>query len=104
TGHACAALLCVTIALLTSASCSGLSSLTAPTPLWRKVLPEWSPYLVVQPDDGARDGYRDALTRLTSRGAMAGARISLSADGRSTPTVNLVASFGIEVVGLVPHR
>ncbi len=99
--RACAALLCVTLAL--ASDCSGWSSLTAPTPLWRKVLPEWSPYLVIGPDDGALEGYRDALKRLTSRGAVAGARISLSADGRSTPTVNLVASFGVDVVGIVDN-
>jgi hypothetical protein len=83
--------------------CGLLSSLTAPTPLWQKVLPAWSPYLVIQPDDGALAGYRDALTRLTRRGALAGARIGLSADGRSAGTVNLVASFGVDIVGIVDN-
>ena len=80
-----------------------MSTLTGPSPLWQKVLPEWSPYLVVSPDDGALAGYRDALTRLTSRGAMAGARIALSADGRAGPTVNLVSSFGLDIVGIVDN-
>ena len=96
------ALLVVTTALLAS-GCGLLSSLTAPSPLWRKLLPAWSPYLVIQSDDGALAGYRDALTRLTSRGALAGARLGLSADGRSAPTVNLVASFGLDIVGIVDN-
>ena len=59
--------------------------------------------MVIQPDDGALSGYRDALTRLTSHGAVAGARIGLSADGSSTGTVNLAASFGLDIVGIVDN-
>lgn len=75
----------------------------APSGLWRTIVPAWSPYLVIQPDDGALAGYRDALTRLTSHGAVAGARIALSADGRSAATVNLAASFGLDIVGIVDN-
>jgi hypothetical protein len=75
----------------------------APSALWRTIVPAWSPYLVIQPDDGALAGYRDALTRLTSHGAVNGVRIALSADGRSAATVNLAASFGLDIVGIVDN-
>jgi hypothetical protein len=99
-GRARGALLFLTTTLVASA-CSGVTSLTAPSPLWRTVLPQWSPYLVVFSDNRALGGYRDALTSLTGRGAIAGARIGLSADGSAAPTVNLVASFGLDIVGIV---
>jgi hypothetical protein len=97
-----AVLLILTVAVLAS-GCGLLSSLTAPSPLWQKVLPAWSPYVVIQPDEGALAGYREALPRLTSRGALTGARIGLFADGRSTTTVNLAASFGLDIVGIVDN-
>jgi hypothetical protein len=97
--HARAALL-VAATLLTW-NCGG--SPLAPSALWRTVLPAWSPYLVIQPDDGALVGYRDALTRLTSRGAVTGVRIGLFVDGRSTGAVNLASSFGLDILGIVDN-
>jgi hypothetical protein len=90
----------VTAALVAN-GCSRLASLAAPSPLWHKVLPEWSPYVVLSSDDGALGGYRDALTSLTGRGAISGVRIGLSADGSATPTVNLAASYGLDIIGIV---
>ena len=52
TRHACGAVLFVTAALVAN-GCSRLASLAAPSPLWHKVLPEWSPYVVLSSDDGA---------------------------------------------------
>lgn len=91
------------IAAATLLTCGCGRSPLAPTPLWRTVLPAWSPYMVVQPDDGALTGYRDALSRLTSHGAVTGVRIGLSADGRSAATVNLALSFGLDIVGIVDN-
>jgi len=95
-----AALLVAATMLLTSGC--GRSPL-APSSLWRTILPAWSPYMVLQPDDGALAGYRDALARLTSHGAVTGVRIGLSADGRSAATVNLALSFGLDIVGIVDN-
>ena len=53
--------------------------------------------MVLSSDDGALGGYRDALTSLTGRGAISGVRIGLSADGSATPTVNLAASYGLDI-------
>ena len=64
-------------------------------------MPQWSPYVVLQPDDAALDGYRDALTRLTSRGAVAGLRIQLDADGRAAHTVALATSLRLDVLGII---
>jgi hypothetical protein len=66
-------------------------------------VPAWSPYVVIQPDASATAGYQDALTTLGAHGAAHGARISLTADGRSAPTVNLALSNGLEVLGLVDN-
>jgi hypothetical protein len=88
--------------MLLSCAC-GRGSPLAPSAVWRTILPAWSPYLVVQPDDGALAGYRDALARLTSHSAVAGVRIGLFADGRSAATVNLAASFGLDIVGIVDN-
>jgi hypothetical protein len=98
--HARTALLVAATTLLT---CGCGRSPLAPSALWRTILPAWSPYMVLQPDDGALAGYRDALTRLTSHGAVAGVRIGLSADGRSAATVNLAVSFGLDIVGIVDN-
>ena len=98
--HARAALLVAAATLLTW-DCGG--SPLAPSALWRTVLLAWSPYLVIQPDNGALAGYRDALTRLTNRGAISGARIGLSADGRSAGAVNLATSFGLDILGIVDN-
>jgi hypothetical protein len=100
--HARAAVL-VAVANLMTLACGRMSSPLAPSALWRTILPQWSPYLVVQPDNGALAGYRDALARLASHAAVAGVRIGLSADGRSTPTVNLALSFGLDIVGIVDN-
>jgi hypothetical protein len=97
--HARTALLVATTLL----TCGCGRSPLAPSALWRTIVPAWSPYLVIQPDDGALAGYRDALTRLTSHGAVNGVRIGLSADGRSAATVNLAASFGLDIVGIVDN-
>jgi len=94
------ALLAAATMLLT---CGCGRSPLAPSALWRTVLPAWSPYMVLQPDDGALAGYRDALTRLASHSAVAGVRIGLSADGRSAATVNLALSFGLDIVGIVDN-
>jgi hypothetical protein len=75
-----------------------------PSETWRKTVPAWSPFLVVQPDAAALEGYRDALTRLTANGAVQGVRIGLYADGRSEPTVALAASFGLDVIGIVDNE
>ena len=98
--HALTALLAAATTLLT---CGCGRSPLAPSALWRTIVPAWSPYLVIQPDDGALAGYRDALARLTSHGAVAGVRIGLSADGRSAATVNLAVSFGLDIVGIVDN-
>jgi hypothetical protein len=59
--------------------------------------------MVIQADDAALAGYQQALPRLVAHGAIRGARIGLFADGRSAPTVRLVTSFGIEVVGIIDN-
>ena len=71
------------------AACQLISGPSSAPPAWQSSLPQWSPYVVLQPDDGALAGYHDALTQLTSRRAVTGARIQLFADGRAAPTVNL---------------
>ena len=91
------------VAATTLLTCGCGRSPLAPSALWRTIVPAWSPYLVIQPDDGALAGYRDALARLTSHGAVAGVRIGLSADGRSAATVNLAVSFGLDIVGIVDN-
>jgi hypothetical protein len=91
------------VAATTLLTCGCGRSPLAPSALWRTILPAWSPYMVLQPDDGAMAGYRDALTRLTGHGAVAGVRIGLSADGRSAATVNLALSFGLDIVGIVDN-
>src|SRR5437870_1465566 len=78
-------------------------SQTAPNETWRGRLPSWSPYVVIQPNEGVLEGYRDALTTLTKNGAVRGARIGLYADGRSASTVNLAVSFGLDVIGIVDN-
>ena len=83
--------------------CGLFSSPMAPTPAWHTNVPAWSAYMVIQADDAALVGYRQALARLVAHGAIRGARIGLFADGRSAPTVRLVASFGIEVVGIIDN-
>lgn len=92
--------------LLTStlAACQLISGPSSSTPpAWQSSLPQWSPYVVLQPDDGALVGYREALTQLTNRRAVAGARIQLFADGRAAATVNLAASLQIEILGIVDN-
>jgi len=93
----------VAAATLLTCACGSGSSPLAPSALWRTILPAWSPYLVLQPDDGALAGYRDALARLKSHAAVAGVRIGLSADGRSAATVGLAVSFGLDIVGIVDN-
>jgi hypothetical protein len=84
------------------AACTSATA-PSPPPAWFSSLPQWSPFVVVQPDDGALNGYRDALAQLTSRRAVAGARIQLFADGRSSPTVSLATSMRVEVLGIVDN-
>jgi hypothetical protein len=94
----------VAVWLLTAlmlAGCGRLSSPTAPTALWRRTLPSWSPYVVIQANDGALAGYQAALQTLAAHGAVTGARIGLFADGRSEPTVAVAASLGLDVVGII---
>jgi hypothetical protein len=95
-------LLATVAVALPMAGCHRFSP-TAPSPAWRETLPAWSPYVGISPDNTALGGYQQALTLLTSRSAALGARISLFADGRSVPTVQLVTSFGLEVVGLIDN-
>ena len=57
--------------------------------------------MVIQPHDGALEGYRQALAMLVDRDAIRGARIGLYANGSSAPTVRLVTSFGVEVLGII---
>lgn len=88
------------------AACGFLSSFTgpsstAPEETWRRTLPDWSPYLVIQPDSAALGGYDQALTTLVAHGGVRGARIGLYMDGSSASTVKLVASHGLEVVGII---
>jgi hypothetical protein len=91
-------------AALASGGCHNLvSSLVGPTETWRATVPAWSPYVVIQPDAGAAGGYQDALTLLDAHGAVHGARIALTADGRSASTVRLALSNGLEVLGLVDN-
>jgi hypothetical protein len=87
--------------LLLTTACHSLTGASSLPPAWKLELPVWSPYMVVQPDNTALAGYRDALPRLTSKGAIAGARIQLDVDGRATPTVSLATSLGIDVLGIV---
>ena len=98
----------VSLSVLVSAAaafggCGLFSSPTAPSPAWHASVPGWSAYTVIQADDGALVGYQQALTRLVAHGAIRGARIGLFADGRSVPTVRLVTSLGIEVVGIIDN-
>src|SRR5204863_124757 len=98
--------ICAAVLILTSgvvASGCRLLSMVAPSALWRIALPAWSPYIVVQPDTAAVGGYRDALTSLVNRGAIQGARIGLFGNGSSGPVVQLVASLGIEILGIVDN-
>jgi hypothetical protein len=88
--------------LLLAAACHSTTA-PSPPPAWLTTLPQWSPFMVVQPDDGAIVGYRDALGRLTSRRAVAGVRIQLFADGRSAATVNLAVGSHLDVVGILDN-
>jgi hypothetical protein len=97
--RSCALLLLMPLA----AACTSATAPSAPPPAWLTSLPQWSPFMVVQPDDGALNGYRDALVKLTSRRAVAGARIQLFADGRSAPTVNVAASLRLDILGIVDN-
>jgi hypothetical protein len=82
---------------------SGCHNPLAPSapPAWTLLLPQWSPYVVLQPDDAALAGYSDALLQLTSRGALAGVRIQLFADGRAAPTVALAFARRLDVLGIL---
>jgi len=75
----------------------------SPPPAWLTLLPQWSPFMVVQPDDAALNGYRDALNQLTGRRAVAGVRIQLFADGRAARTVGLATSFRLDVLGILDN-
>lgn len=59
--------------------------------------------MVVQPDDAALNGYRDALFQLTGRRAVAGVRIQLDADGRAGRTVSLATSLRLDVLGILDN-
>ncbi len=85
------------------AACHSATAPSAPPPAWLVSLPQWSPFVVVQPDDGALGGYRDALLRLTSRRAVAGVRIQLFADGRAGPTVNLASTLHLDILGILDN-
>ena len=90
------------LAMPVVAACQSVTAPSTP-PAWLASLPQWSPFMVVQPDDAALNGYRDALLRLTSRRAVAGVRIQLFADGRSAPTVNLASSLRLDVLGILDN-
>lgn len=75
----------------------------SPPPAWLTLLPQWSPFMVVQPDDAALNGYRDALSQLTARRAVAGVRIQLFADGRAGRTVSLATSLRLDVLGILDN-
>ncbi|HUK34959.1 MAG TPA: hypothetical protein VLV86_13640 [Vicinamibacterales bacterium] len=79
--------------------------ITQPSPIpfasWRTTLPQWSPYVVLQPNDLALAGYRDALTKLLAAQAVVGVRVPLFADGRAAQTVALAASLNLEIVGVI---
>ena len=87
---------------LATAACGGVTAPSLP-PLWHRVLPMWSPYIVIGSDNSALAGYRDALTSLANRSAILGARIGLAIDGSAAPTVNLAASFGLDVIGIMDN-
>jgi hypothetical protein len=59
--------------------------------------------MVVQPDDAALNGYRDALSQLTGHRAVSGVRIQLFADGRAGRTVSLATSLRLDVLGIVDN-
>ncbi len=82
------------------AGCHNFSAPSAP-PAWKLLLPQWSPYVVLQPDDSAIAGYRDALSQLASRSAVTGVRIQLFADGRAAATVALASSLRLDVLGIL---
>ncbi len=63
---------------------------------------QWSPYLVVQPDGGAVEGYRKALSALKSRGMVRGARVGLNS--YRDPVTQMLVSLGIEMTGIVPNQ
>src|SRR5262249_40408080 len=75
----------------------------SPPPAWLTLLPQWSPFMVVQPDDAALNGYRDALSQLAGRRAVAGVRIQLFADGRAGPTVSVATSLRLDVLGILDN-
>ena len=62
----------------------------------------WSPYIVVQPDGGAVEGYRKALTEMKARGNVRGVRIPLNPF--RDLVVQLVSSLGIEITGIIPNE
>ena len=82
--------------------CHGATA-PSPPPAWLTLLPQWSPFIVVQPDDAALNGYRDALNQLTGRRAVAGVRIQLFADGRAGRTVGLATSLRLDVLGILDN-
>jgi hypothetical protein len=85
------------------AACHTATAPSAP-PAWLTALPQWSPFVVLQPDDGALAGYRDALSRLTNRRAVTGVRIQLFVDGRSAPTVNLASTLQLDILGILNNE
>jgi hypothetical protein len=97
----------LTLALAAAVAASGcrnlVSSVVGPSETWRATVPAWSPYVVIQPDASAAAGYQDALNALTAHGAVHGARIALTVDGRSAETVQLALSYGLEVLGLIDN-
>ncbi len=63
----------------------------------------WSPYIVVQPDGGATEGYRKALTALAARGNVRGVRLGLS--NYREPNSQMISSLGIEIsIGGIPNE
>lgn len=62
----------------------------------------WSPYLVVQPDAGAVEGYRKVLTEMKARGNVRGVRIPLNSF--RDPVVQMVSSLGLEMTGVISNE
>lgn len=101
----------VSLVLLSSALLAGCKNFrppasNTPVPLNAdgSVSLPWSPYIVIQPDQGAFPGYVEAIRRLQAKGMIRGARIEIFSNGGAVSTVNLVSGLGVEVTGLVSNQ
>lgn len=67
-------------------------------------VPNWSPYINIQPTGEARAAYKEAIGALQDEGAIKGARVEfVRSHGFRNDTVEMVSSMGIEVLGIVDN-